>query len=489
MKWSTFQSDIFNFVSNGDGNAIVEAVAGSGKTTTIVEAMSRIPPTHNSIFLAFNKAIATELKSRGVNGRTFHSLGCSATMKALGSNQIAGDKTRKLAYEHFEEEDAFLYSVFLSRLVGLGKQIGIGALVEDDPLAWWDIIEHHDLELDKDGADMHRAVELASQLLTLSNESNVIDFDDMLYLPVLMDLALPKFAFIFVDEGQDTNAIQRELLRKIMGRNSRLVVVGDPAQAIYGFRGADSNSLNCIAKEFNCVRFPLSVSYRCGTKIVNHARKWVDHIQPADAAPEGAVINLNYDWDVDTFAKDDLIVCRTTKPLISLAFRMLRQRIPATVMGREIGQGLVKLIKKFNAKDLAELSEKCQVWADKEIAKSVANMNEGKAAAISDKNASIQILIDDVEMEGGNVQSLINVIEDLFTPSRDSVTLATIHKAKGLEAETVYWLNSSQCPSRWARKGWQKQQEFNLCYVATTRARTGLFLIEEEQDPEAFPMY
>lgn len=80
--------------------------------------------------------------------------------------------------------------------------------------------------------------------------------------------------------------------------------------------------------------------------------------------------------------------------------------------------------------------------------------------------------------EGGDVQSLINTIEQLFTPTRNSTTLATIHKAKGLEADTVYWLNSSQCPSKWARQRWQKVQENNLCYVATTRAKSKLVLIE-----------
>jgi len=45
MKWSTLQTDIFNFVEFDSGNAIIEAVAGSGKTTTIVEAINRVPST------------------------------------------------------------------------------------------------------------------------------------------------------------------------------------------------------------------------------------------------------------------------------------------------------------------------------------------------------------------------------------------------------------------------------------------------------------
>ena len=72
MKWSPFQEAVFDFVENREGNVIVEAVAGSGKTSTIVEALRRIEfQVPDTLFLAFNKSIAEELKSRGVNARSF----------------------------------------------------------------------------------------------------------------------------------------------------------------------------------------------------------------------------------------------------------------------------------------------------------------------------------------------------------------------------------------------------------------------------------
>ena len=71
-----------------------------------------------------------------------------------------------------------------------------------------------------------------------------------------------------------------------------------------------------------------------------------------------------------------------------------------------------------------------------------------------------------------------NLFRALFAEGAGKVTLATIHKAKGLEAKRVFWLNSSDCPSKWARQEWQVQQEMNLCYVATTRAQEELVLIE-----------
>jgi DNA helicase II / ATP-dependent DNA helicase PcrA len=64
FKPSKYQKAIYSFIENGKGNAVVEAVAGSGKTTTIVEATSRIPPKDRAIFVAFNKSIATELSKK-----------------------------------------------------------------------------------------------------------------------------------------------------------------------------------------------------------------------------------------------------------------------------------------------------------------------------------------------------------------------------------------------------------------------------------------
>ena len=65
FKPSIFQQDIYNFITDGTGNAVVSAVAGSGKTTTLLHALELIPTNKTVLFLAFNKSIATELKKNG----------------------------------------------------------------------------------------------------------------------------------------------------------------------------------------------------------------------------------------------------------------------------------------------------------------------------------------------------------------------------------------------------------------------------------------
>ena len=485
MEYSTYQKNIFDFITGDRGNAIVEAVAGSGKTTTIVEAIKRIPEGKTAIFLAFNKSIAGELKARGVNARTFHSLGMVAS-RQYASPKVTENKTQSILKAKYQRDnEAFVYGKFVKRVVSLAKQAGFGVLQSstfDDFMA---IVEHHDIELTDENASYTRAIEICQEVLNTSNRcaAKAIDFDDMLYLPVLFGMPLAKFDYVFVDEAQDTNAIQREILKKIMHEESRLIAVGDPAQAIYGFRGADSTSLDNIAREFDAVRFPLSVSYRCGRSIVEYAQQWVSHIEPSETAEAGEVAELR-DWNNDNFAEGDLVVCRTTKELISLAFSLIRDQKPAVVMGREIGTTLVTLIRRFKTNDLAEVFAKAERWAQVEAQRALDKDQEARAATIEDRAECIKTLITalQVESENATTEDLVNSINEIFAPQRGAIKLATIHKAKGLEADRVFWLNRSKCPSRWAKSAWQQQQEQNLCYVAATRAKSALYLIEADGD-------
>lgn len=480
--WSQYQQDIFAFVKDESaGNAVVVvAVAGSGKSTTIVEAMKLIPADKSAVFLAFNKAIAEELKARGVNAKTFHGLTYSVVTRHKGVRTVETNKLRILVDETFADNDARIYGNFCQKLVGLGRGVGIGCLALNVEQTWIELIAYHDLELEDERGNLGRAIELAQDLLEASNAAPLVDFDDMLYLPVKDGLLLPKFDYVFVDEAQDTNAIQRALLRKILKPSSRLIAVGDPAQAIYGFRGADSNSLNLIAQEFDCKRLPLTVSYRCGTEIVKYAQQWVDHIEAAPGAPAGEVRDLGTDWKVETqFKADDLVVCRTTRPLITLAYRMMRAKVPCFIMGREIGQGLKGIISKMKANNLPQLEERLDAWRERECEKALSKGNDAKVESIQDKADAIFFLADTLAETQRHIPGLLALVDSLFAEGVGKVRLATIHKSKGLESPTVHWLNRSQCPSKWARQDWQREQEGNLCYVAATRAKSLLCIIEE----------
>jgi DNA helicase-2/ATP-dependent DNA helicase PcrA len=479
---SHYQQAVFTFITDDTGNAIVEAVAGSGKSKTIEEAYKLV--RGQAIFLAFNKAIAEELKGRGLNARTFHSLTYSPVCRARGASSVSDNKLHQICQKRLTGDDFALYAAFAKRLVGLAKGVGIGCLVPDTEMAWIELAAHHDIEPDNEEADFGRAIEISRKLLDASNASKMVDFDDMLYLAVKDGISLPKFDFVFVDEAQDTNPIQRALLRKIMKPTSRLVAVGDPAQAIYGFRGADAHALRDLGEEFNCKTLPLSITYRCPATVVNYAKQWVPHLEARDNAPDGLVQELGFKWDLDMFQPDDLVVSRKTAPLIQLAYRFIRARKPVTVLGRDIGTGLKALINRMKASGIDHLQQKLEAYQEREVEKAKAKGEDAKVEAIQDKVGSLLFLIDGLDEGHRTIDALERQIDDLFTDKKGSVKLCTIHKSKGLEARRVWWLNRSECPAQWVRQEWQKEQEVNLCYVAATRAQEVLFMFELAEDAE-----
>lgn len=475
--WSVFQTAIFTFIEDPDaGNAIVEAVAGSGKSTTIIHGMKKAKGS--SVILVFNKSIAEELKGKGVNARTFHSLVFGAVMQAKGQRNPDMNKLRDICRKQLSFDENKLYGTFAQKMVGLGRNMGIGCLVPDTTEEWVAIADHHDLEPEHEEADFGEGIEVARKLFDLCINDPRVDFDDMLYFAVKDQIALPKFDFVFLDEAQDTNPIQRAIVRKVMRPGARLVAVGDPAQAIYGFRGASSDALESIAKEFNCSTLPLSITYRCPTSVVKYAQQWVPHIQARDNAPEGKVTHLGTKWEPSIFQDQDLVVCRKTAPLISMAFKLIRANVPVMVMGREIGQGLKTLVKKMNAVDIDHLKERLSDFLEREVSKLDPEDDGPKIEAISDKVESLLYLIDGLKEGRRTLHDLEAGIDWLFQNKDQAVIFATIHKSKGLEARRVFWLARSECPSKWARKDWQKQQEDNLCYVAATRAIDELFTME-----------
>lgn len=477
--WSTYQNAAFVAVTQGSGNFIIRAGAGSGKTTTGVEMVKRRPAGSSHVFLAFNKAIATELAARGVNGKTFHSLCFNPVTRAKNSRDVNSNKVRQIVANEMTVTEVKLYGAFVTRLVGLAKNAGVGALVDDTEQAWDDLASRHDLELDHEEANYATAIEWARRILQVSNAAFDLDFDDLLYLAVKDGLVLPKFDFVFVDEYQDTNAIQRAIIRKIMHAGSRLFMIGDQSQAIYGFRGADSDSMEQGAKEFNAQWLPLTVTYRCARAIVAYAHQFGE-IEAAPGAPEGIVRTARDGKFIPDLRPQDLVVSRTAKPLIELAYQLLKARIPAYVMGREIGQGLKSLILKQNARGIEALIAKLNAYTQREVEKAIAKNQEAKAEAIQDKTDCVLFLIDSMLETDRTIPALLATIDDLFSDKSHAVILATIHKSKGLEANRVFWLNSDYM-SKYARQEWQKQQEVNLQYVAATRAKSELVLIPSQK--------
>lgn len=476
---SIYQQAVIDWVTSHveqAGALIVEAVAGSGKTFTIVKAAHLIPLAHKAVFLAFNKSIATELGNKlpdHVESKTLNALGWALCRYRVGKHiTVERNKTRDLIDKHLPEEAREVQPELLN-IIGKAKSHGLIPAGMRTPQGTYEATDERWLELmgrydvDPNGCGEATFITWTNKLLKAGlEEQNVFDFDDQLYVPVALDLRAWGYDWVIIDEAQDVSHVQRTLLRKFLKSNGRLIAVGDSHQAIYGFRGADSQSLANIGRVFKAETLPLSISYRCPRKVVEVAQQFVPHIECSDTAEDGEVLSPT-SWAVESFSDTDLIVSRTTAPLIELAYKCISEGKKVHVMGREIGKGLVNVVKKAAGKRVTTMDDfrpRLDRWSDRMIRK--AEKDDAKIAAVQDKVDCINILAAGLD----TVAELIKAIESIFSDSQGGTTLATVHKAKGLEAPRVFILNPDSMPSKWARQDWQLEQERNLQYVAVTRA-------------------
>lgn len=500
MNWSKYQQAIFDFIERCTGSAVVIAVAGSGKTTTIVEAARRIPKDAQSTFVAFNKHVQLELEKRlpsNVRAMTLNALGNQAWMKACERRpELNASKTWKLIDEYLDKYISRVYGKAINQLVALAKGVGLvpkgvkvgTVLTEDTDDAWMQLIEEYQVWPEK-GGNVGELIKMARMILreSINCSNRVIDFNDQLYLPVIYNRQFLQNDYLFVDEAQDVNHIQREMLHRALKPNGRLIAVGDPCQAIYGFRGADTKAIENIKAEFNAIELPLTVSYRCPRNVIAEAQRFVSHIEASPSATEGVVGSMET-WGATTFQLSDAIVCRNNAPLVDLAFKLIRFGVRCAVKGRDIGTGLVNLIKKMKADDIADLERNLSEHFTKEADKLIREKKENVLASLEDKIATINVFIENLP-HGSSVNDLIASIERLFVDDgRGTLLLCSIHKAKGLEWPRVFILDPHLMPSKYATQPWQQEQETNLQYVAITRAKQELYYINSDAFGTAKPV-
>lgn len=501
MKWSDNQNNIFDWFKTvaetpaESHSLVVEAVAGSGKTTTIAEASKFIPVDQASVFLAFNKSIAVELSKKlpsNIESRTLNSLGHRAVMGKFGQVALDASKTIKIVRELDDvtgyDGQEYIAKFFAGDVCNLTSKAKAHGLVPFEELNG-EIADEVSLSKLKDHYNIYSECPddvlfdfVVEALKATVAQTNIIDFDDQLYFVVAFDLPVPQYSWIIVDEAQDLSHINREMLKKFLADHGNLIAVGDSRQAIYGFRGADSTSLETIVSDFSAKKLPLDTTYRCPKAVVEKAQEYVPEINCPDDAPEGSVEDMDK-FELTDFENEDLIVCRNTAPLIGTAYRMIRHGLPVRVMGRDIGKGLTGLIKKISGRafkymSMGEFETALGKWMRKQIDIAKRRDQEDRIEAIQDKADSIFAIIDGCDVD--TLPEIITIIEDLFQGDRGP-KFATVHKAKGLEAQRVFILDPQLMPSKHAKQDWQVTQENNLIYVAVTRSLDKLCYIDSKR--------
>jgi len=466
-------------------NVALSARAGTGKTTTLVAAANATSKT--VLAVAFNKTIAESLQAR-------MPANCqSATLNSVGHRSVMAYSSSRLALDSDKNFKIFqaMGRGVMNKYPDIGRAIGIckakciipnnapfvpnGPFNERVNADWLDnfLSDHDDLDLGPGaGAVVYEAL---GESLRQTFQQSIIDFDDQVYIPAVYDTPLPNKEIVLVDEAQDLSPAQVAMLSKI---NAPLKhIVGDPFQAIYGFRGAGYGAFEWSRDHFNCTEMPLTVSFRCAKEIIRRARVLVPDIEADPNAPEG-LVKEHSTWKLSDIQSTDAVLCRTNRPAIAMAYRMLTAGQSCHILGKDIGAGLKRWLRSSRQVLLrdayvaltAYFKDRQELW------------KSSKRRLFQER---LDILAFFIEAMGPQrtVDDLCLRIDQLFTDRKagDVVTISTIHKAKGMEWNRVWFLNPHECPAPWAGSSPDaRQQEDNLIYVAITRARHELHYIKEE---------
>lgn len=490
------QQDYFDWVANGTGNALVSAVAGSGKTTTLINGLQY---ANGSIcMMAYNKKAAVDMQEKAVAAGVAHKA-TIGTVHSFGFALLRGqrifpkiDEWKRFDTLADKHDVELAHRPFIKQAVSLAKQRAFGLPGNPgfkDEAAWNDLVETFSLtdELAED-QELGPAIAQCSKIIQASKYdfNQFIDFDDMIWLPLALGIKHnAPFKWVFLDEAQDTNPARRCLAKALLASTGRLVAVGDPAQAIYGFTGADNDSLEQIARDFNTSSLPLHTSFRCAKAIVEEARKYVSHITAFSKNPEGLVetkyVDQEQSW-LKEVTVNDVILCRNTRPLVSLAFRLIKSGRAAKVEGRKIGEGLKALAKKLKYNNYGDFCRALESYRSTEVGRLLAKKKNFAAQLVNDKTESLIIIADTLPSFSRN--GLVDRIDTIFAEGiqKSAITLCTIHRSKGLEWNKVFWyLPGEFQPSPFAQQAWELDQEQNLMYVAATRAKSHLVILERKE--------
>lgn len=499
MNWSKYQEGVFDFASNGTGHGTVSAVAGSGKTTTGVQMVQRLNPMDQVLFTSFTNVIVKttaeklkEAKIRNVRAQGYNSFGYSLVTKnmrpvpKLLTDPITQKTDIILTYDVLRNEESNRQTYFavrqsVFRVVDILKSLCIVS-VDDANNQLDDIFDYYDIDIPKDPRFRDILLEVYGRCL---KRTDIMDFNDQKLFPILFNWQVPQYDVVVIDEYQDTCPVESELMTRA-SKYGRIIVFGDPYQAIYSFKGTKPNSMQEFTTKYNASELPLSICYRCPRSVVEEAKTIVPHIEWAPDAIDGAVDTVKKAAFLARCTNRDMVLSRCTQDLVKSALDFIRQGRAAYVEGREYGNQLKWFIDKLLGRDNDYLA------ADTFMDRVHEHFNEihpellkyGREAAAIQLESRVEC-VEALIIGCRTVKDLKDKISSMFTDNGNGIRHMTIHKSKGLEGNKdgdVWILRPDKLPHPRAKKEHMREEERRLKYVAITRSRRGLFYVEPEKD-------
>lgn len=197
-------------------------------------------------------------------------------------------------------------------------------------------------------------------------------------------------------------------------------------------------------------------------------------ITPRPNAPAGAVSRTRPFTPLPSCA----VLCRNNAPLTAFAMNLVRRSTPVCVLGRDFGSGLERLIDELKPTSVSDLRQRLAEWAGGKLRRA---RTDRTREAIEDQVKSLSAVI--TGAKDNTITGLKTAISRLFLKTSSDpnvVVCATGHKAKGLEWDHVFILDSHLIPSKWAETAADLKQERNLLYVMVTRAKETVTYIRSE---------
>jgi superfamily I DNA/RNA helicase len=493
---------ILDRLAEWDRNICVSAVAGSGKTTLLRTICSDARFARKSkLFAAYNKSIQQTLEALLPNSAVFtgHSLGFSM-VRSWGYNhqirkvQVERDKYSLILDVIMQDENYDVLVLGYEKKMSAIKSIEMCQVTltnPEDQAQWEEVCAMYDLDFDtRDWVIKALNIGASTRGVTLYG----VSFGDMIWLPVIHNMEPhTKYDLVLIDEAQDLSKALSAVICKHVADGGRVVAVGDPRQAIYGFAGSNPESFSDLVQTLGAIEMPLSVNYRCGKVHIESVKHLVPHIEAWDGAEEGKIESIDDEKFLDAVQQSDLVICRINAPLLNYAFKLLKKGKACKLANRgDLLDGLVSVVRRVlgKKKEFAMALVEIDTWEQNEKEKlSLSFRNPSKLAAkldtVADKAECIRILVGNALDEGvSNLNHFKQWLDNKFPDRGNAITLSSIHRAKGLEANRVFLLCPDFLPlPRVERDGqeWEKVQEKNLEYVAKTRPLKEFFNVERRK--------
>jgi hypothetical protein len=499
------QAAIIDAVALGDRSLMISAYAGTAKSTTLEMAAPRVKQP--ALALAFNKKIADELQLRlppNFKARTLNSLGHGAWIRANNITGVSldGRKLGKIVTAVARDQRVPLTSwqweeirdgVSAAMRAGLSPGDMGSPLIRDTMENWEDLVDP------SDSSDFEFMYDIAWESLRASIDlakAGQLSFDDQVYCPTILGGAWEQYPRTFVDEAQDLSLLNHIMLK--LCSIGPIAAVGDSRQAIYAFRGADSNSMTSMRQlrpVWNDLN--LTLTFRCPRVIVARQQEHAPGYRAAPGNIDGnfhsyenvSLSDTGWSWSDLKEAMSGIVIdgeparqlavlCRNNAPLVSLAFKLIREGVGCQMLGRDIGRGLIQLTSKLAKDDKTPIKTfqgVMDTWLDRECVIAISNDKPDRIAKLTDQVECLRATVEG--SQPSTVGDLRAVLQRVFSRENGQVILSSIHRAKGLEWPLVVHLDPFRLPSKYALAAAESgnsaplTQEYNLRYVAETRTK------------------